>query len=80
MQKACDFSVGLSTISIVLMPSLVISIISPGKTSLTYWAPIDRKPQDSDDTTQPSASRLSSQSPSKAKREHKYYNTYILSC
>lgn len=66
MQNACALFSGLSTISMVLIPCLVISIISPGNTSRTYWAPIERKPQDSEDTTQPSASLDSSHSPSRA--------------
>lgn len=60
MQKACGFLFGLSTISIVLMPSLVSSTISPGNTSRTYLAPILKNPQDSDEITQPSASSSSS--------------------
>lgn len=71
IQNACVLLSGLSTISIVRIPCRVISIISPGNTSRTYWAPIERKPQDSDDTTQPSASRDSSQSPSSAKQKQR---------
>lgn len=62
MQNACGFLFGLSTISIVLIPSRVNSTISPGNTSRTYLAPILRKPHDSDDITQPSASFSSSES------------------
>lgn len=55
IQKACGLEFGLSTMPIVLMPCLVISTISPGRTSRSYRAPIDRKPQDSDEITQPSS-------------------------
>lgn len=62
MQNACGLLSGLSTMSIVLIPSRVNSTISPGKTSRTYLAPMLKKPQDSDEITQPSASSSSSES------------------
>lgn len=55
MQNAWSFLSGRSTMSIVRIPSLDSSTISPGKTSRTYRAPIDKKPQLSLEITQPSA-------------------------
>ena len=46
--------------SIVRTPFFESSTISPGKTSLTYLAPILKNPHDSEEMTQPSASTLSS--------------------
>lgn len=73
MQKACGFLLGLSTISMVLMPSRVSSTISPGNTSRTYLAPILKNPQDSDEITQPSASSSSSSESLLATRFQFYY-------
>lgn len=56
IQNASALSAGRPIMSIVLNPVLVSSTISPGCTSLKYRAPIDKKPQDSEDITQPSGS------------------------
>lgn len=73
MQNACGLLLGLSTISMVLMPSRVSSTISPGNTSRTYLAPMLKNPQDSEEITQPSASSSSSSDSLLATRFRFYY-------
>lgn len=56
MQKADGLLFGLSTMDTVCTPRLVISIISPGWTSRTYFAPTLTNVHDSDEMTHMSGS------------------------
>lgn len=56
IQKADGLLFGLSTMDTVCTPRLVISIISPGWTSRTYFAPTLTNEHDSDEITHISGS------------------------